>query len=38
MPISEQVLKVIDGKVTPQEAVYELLSREPKAETTQGSE
>ena len=32
MPISEQVLKVIDGKVTPQEAVHELLAREPRAE------
>ena len=37
MPISEQVRNVIDGKATPQEAVHELLSREPKAETTQGS-
>lgn len=32
MPISEQVGNVIDGKVTPQQAVYELLAREPKPE------
>ena len=34
MPISEQVGNVIDGKVTPQQAVYELLAREPKPETS----
>ena len=33
MPISEQVLNVIDGKVTPQEAVRDLLAREPGPET-----
>lgn len=33
MPISKQVLNVIDGKVAPQEAVRELLAREPKSET-----
>ena len=39
MPISEQVGNVIDGKVTPQQAVYELLAREPKPEMrSQGSE
>ena len=32
MPISEQVRNVIDGKVTPQQAVHELLAREPKPE------
>ena len=32
MPISEQVRNVIDGKVTPQQAVRELLAREPKPE------
>ena len=32
MPISEQVRNVIDGKVTPQQAVRELLAREPKQE------
>ena len=33
MPISAQVQNVIDGKVTPREAVHELLAREPKPET-----
>ena len=33
MPISAQVQNVIDGKVTPREAVHELLGREPKSET-----
>ena len=33
MPISEQVLNVIDGRVTPKQAVHELLSREPRPET-----
>ena len=33
MPISEQVRNVIDGKVSPQQAVHELLAREPKPET-----
>ena len=33
MPISKQVLKVIDGKVAPQEAVHDLLAREPGPET-----
>lgn len=32
MPISEQVLKVINGDATPKEAVQNLLQREPKAE------
>lgn len=32
MPISEQVRNVIEGKVTPQEAVHQLLAREPKTE------
>ncbi len=32
MPISKQVLNVIDGKVTPQAAVHDLLSREQKPE------
>ena len=32
MPISRQVLNVMDGKVTPQQAVHELLAREPKPE------
>ena len=35
MPISEQILNVIDGKVTPVEAVRALLSREPGSETAQ---
>ena len=33
MPISAQVLNVIDGRVTPKQAVHELLSREPRPET-----
>ena len=33
MPISAQVQDVIDGKVTPHDAVHELLGREPKSET-----
>ena len=33
MPISAQVQNVIDGKVTPRDAVHELLAREPKSET-----
>ncbi|MCY4210068.1 MAG: NAD(P)-dependent glycerol-3-phosphate dehydrogenase [Gammaproteobacteria bacterium] len=33
MPISAQVLQVIDGQASPQQAVHELLTREPKAET-----
>ena len=33
MPISEQVLNVIDGRLTPKQAVHELLSREPTSET-----
>lgn len=37
MPISEQVLKVIDGKAAPREAAHELLARGPKSETIQGS-
>ena len=32
MPISEQVRNVIEGKISPQQAVYELLAREPKPE------
>lgn len=32
MPISEQVHRVIQGHITPTEAVYALLAREPKAE------
>ena len=32
MPISRQVQNVIDGRIAPQQAVHELLSREPKAE------
>ena len=32
MPISEQVQNAIDGKVTPQQAVHDLLSREQKPE------
>lgn len=32
MPISEQVRNVIDGKAAPQEAVHDLLAREPKSE------
>lgn len=32
MPISRQVLNVIDGKVTPVEAVRELLARQPRSE------
>ena len=33
MPISAQVLNVIDGRITPAQAVHELLSREPGPET-----
>jgi len=33
MPITEQVVAVIEGKCTPREAVQALLAREPKAET-----
>ena len=36
MPISEQVLKVIEGEYTPEQAVKYLLQREPKAEVTSG--
>ena len=32
MPISRQVQNVIDGRITPEQAVRELLSREPKPE------
>ncbi len=32
MPISEQVLQVIEGDITPEDAVKNLLRREPKAE------
>lgn len=34
VPISEQVLKVIDGSATPKQAAHELLSREPRPEMT----
>ncbi len=33
MPISRQVQNVIDGRITPKQAVHELLSREPTSET-----
>ena len=33
MPISAQVQNVIDGKISPHDAVHELLGREPKSET-----
>ena len=36
LPISEQVLKVIDGSTTPKQAAHELLSRAPKPEMTGG--
>ena len=33
MPISRQVLSVIDGEITPADAVLELLARDPKSES-----